>query len=96
MRIQQAAQCYIDRQEFAGIEWRVQVSGATLTEGRAGLGSPLTGEEIPDQVIYRNCSMTKPIVSVMPLILVEQGMLNLFNPLAKFNPPVRSPAGSDI
>ena len=85
-RIQQAAQRYIDRQEFAGIEWRIQVSGATLSEGRAGLGSPLTGEEIPDQAIYRIYSMTKPIVSVMALILVEQGMLNLFDPLAKFNP----------
>ena len=84
-RIQQAAQRYIDRQEFAGIEWRVQVSGQTLSEGKAGMGSPLTGAEIPDQAIYRIYSMTKPIVSVMALILVEQGMLSLFDPLAKFN-----------
>jgi len=85
-RVKHAAQHYTDSGQFAGIEWRIQVSGETLSEGKVGLASPQTGAEIPDQAIYRIYSMTKPIVSVMALILVEQGLISLFDPLASFNP----------
>lgn len=85
-RIRQAAQRYTDNNQLAGIEWRVQVSGETLSEGQVGLASPHTGTAIPDQAIYRIYSMTKPVVSVMALIAIEQGLISLFDPLARFNP----------
>ncbi len=85
-RLQQAAQGYIDRKQFSGIEWYVEAAGQTLAEGQVGLADALNGEEIPEGAIYRIYSMTKPIVSVMALILIEQGKLRLYDALPQFNP----------
>jgi CubicO group peptidase (beta-lactamase class C family) len=84
--LEQVANGYINRKEFAGIEWLVQAGGKTLSEGRAGVADPEDGTPLPDVPIYRIYSMTKPIVSVMALILIEQGRLRLFDFLPQFNP----------
>lgn len=85
-RLQQAAQGYIDRKQFSGIQWYVETAGKTLAEGQVGLADALNGKEIPQGAIYRIYSMTKPIVSVMALILIEQGKLRLYDALPQFNP----------
>lgn len=85
-RMQAAAQGYIDRAQFSGIEWYVEASGKTLTQGKVGLADSTKGVEIPDGALYRIYSMTKPLVSVMALILIEQGKLRLYDMLPQFNP----------
>ncbi len=89
-RLAAAAQQYIDRHQFAGIEWHVEAQGNELAKGRVGVANVTTGEDMPEKPIYRIYSMTKPIVSVMALILVEQGKLRLYDMLPQFNPAFRA------
>jgi CubicO group peptidase (beta-lactamase class C family) len=85
-RLLTAAQGYIDRQQFAGIEWHVEARGAVLTAGRVGYADAAGKVPIADEALYRIYSMTKPVVSVMALILIEHGKLRLYDALAQFNP----------
>ena len=89
-RLQNAAQGYIDRKEFSGVEWRVEARGKELTSGQVGVAEAATSKPIPDSAIYRIYSMTKPIVSVMAMILIEQGKLRLYDMLPQFNPAFRN------
>ena len=82
-RLQTAAQGYIDREQFASIEWLVEAKGQVLTSGKV---DPSAGSGIPADALYRIYSMTKPIVSVMALMLIEQGRLRLYDALPQFNP----------
>ena len=83
-QMQRIAEGYVGAKLFAGIEWQVDVGGSTLSEGRVGSadGDALP---IPDQAIYRIFSMTKPIVSVLALQLVEQGRLRLYDMVAQYD-----------
>jgi len=84
-RLKHAAEAYIDRKQFSGIEWHVEAKGNRLTSGRTGLADPVSEAQIPEDAIYRIYSMTKPIISVMALMLMEQGKLRLYDALAQFN-----------
>ena len=83
-RIKHLAEGYIDRKQFSGIEWRVEAAGKILTAGQVGSATENGSDPIPDDAIYRIYSMTKPIVSVMAMILIEQGKLRLFDMLAQY------------
>lgn len=89
-RIREAAQGYILRKEFSGIEWRVEAKGEELASGHVGCADLTANTPIPDDAIYRIYSMTKPIVSMMALILVEQGKLRFYDMLPQFNPIFRN------
>lgn len=89
-RIRESAQAYVDRKQFSGIEWKVAASGKTLASGQVGSPAADGAATIPDGAIYRIYSMTKPIVSVMAMILIEQGKLRLYDMLAQFNPAFQS------
>ena len=84
-RMSAVAQGYIGRKQYAGIEWLVQRRGETLARGQAGVADVSTGVALPKQPIYRLYSMTKPVVSVLALILIEQGKLRLYDALVQFN-----------
>ena len=71
---------------FSGIEWRLDQHAETLLTGRSGVQDVETKSGIPDMAIYRIYSMTKPIVSVLALILIEQGMFRLNTPLSDLEP----------
>jgi CubicO group peptidase (beta-lactamase class C family) len=83
-RIQEAAQRYIDNNTFAGIEWLVQRRGEDLARGQVGYADTAK-KAIPKNALYRIYSMTKPITSVMALILIEQGKLRLYDMLPQFD-----------
>ena len=89
-RLQTAAQGYIDREEFSGIAWHVEARGEEMARGQVGVAEVSSGKPIPDGAIYRIYSMTKPIVSVMAMILMEQGKLRLYDMLPQFNPAFRN------
>ena len=89
-RIKHSAEGYIDRIQFSGIEWRVEAAGKILTAGQVGSATENGSDPIPDDAIYRIYSMTKPIVSVMAMILIEQGKLRLFDMLAQYNSAFQS------
>jgi CubicO group peptidase (beta-lactamase class C family) len=89
-RIRASAQSYVNRKQFSGIEWKIETSGNSLAAGQVGSPTADGTELIPDGAIYRIYSMTKPIVSVMAMILIEQGKLRLYDMLAQYNPAFRS------
>ncbi len=56
-----------------------------------GARDPNTGDRMSDDAIFRIYSMTKPIVSVATLMLMEEGRLLLSDPLSKFLPDFAKP-----
>ncbi len=84
-RMQQIADGYVAAQKYAGIEWRVERGGEEFIAGSSGVADVATGRAIPDGAIYRIYSMTKPIVSVLALLLAEQGKLRLYDMLAQYD-----------
>lgn len=85
-RIAQVAARYTGGRKFSGIEWLVERHGQVLASGRSGYADAIAGTPIPEGAIYRIYSMTKPIVSVLALMLMEQGRLRLFDPVSTYNP----------
>ncbi len=84
-RIDRVADGYVAAGKYAGIEWRVDVDGEVLSAGQSGVADVAAGRAIPADALNRIYSMTKPIVSVLALILIEQGKLRLYDMLAQFD-----------
>lgn len=84
-RVAGVAGRYVQDEKFSGIEWQVDVGGAELTRGRIGFADHAARTPIPEGALYRIFSMTKPVVSVLALILMEQGRLRLYDMLPQFD-----------
>jgi CubicO group peptidase (beta-lactamase class C family) len=69
----------------AGLSTLVARHGRVVHAGRFGRLRP-GGPDMPVDAIFRIYSMTKPIVSVAAMTLVEEGRLLLSDPLAKYLP----------
>ncbi len=82
-RMQAIADGYVEAQKYAGIEWSVEVGGEEVLSGQSGFADAAAKTAIPDGAIYRIYSMTKPIVSLLALILAEQGKLHLYDMVAQ-------------
>jgi len=85
-RIKKIAQNYVDSGDYSSIEWLIYHRGSILDSDKVGYACFDHKTSLPDTPIYRIYSMTKPIVSAMALILMEQGRLHLYDPIAKFIP----------
>ena len=85
-RIEQVAQRYVDSGTYPAIEWLVQIDGHEWLRGSVGKADPLNGTDLPQNPIYRLYSMTKPVVSAIALMLLEEGKLRLYDPVAAFLP----------
>ena len=84
--VHQVAQRYVDDKKFSGIEWQIEKSGQIKTSGACGYARAAQKQEIPPKAIYRIYSMTKPIVSVLTIMLIERGELHLYDTVADFDP----------
>ena len=84
--IQDIADSYVNRSLFSGIEWVAEKSGKIVLSGKSGYQNFEQKKPIPENAIYRIYSMTKPITSVMALILIERGKLRLYDPVSLFIP----------
>ena len=85
-RIEAIAKKHIDQGSFSGVEWLVQRKGEIWAQGRAGYSDALNQVKMPKIPIYRVYSMTKPVVSAVALMLMEQGKLRLIDPVATYLP----------
>jgi len=85
-RIAQVAARYTAAQKFASVEWLVEHKGKRIADGRAGYADPAVRAPIPDGALYRIYSMTKPIISVLAMMLMERGKLRLFDLLSTYDP----------
>ena len=79
-RIHNVAKRHVDSGTLSGIEWNIQRGGREWAKGAYGTADADTA--MPDAPIYRIYSMTKPVVSAIAMMLLEQGKLRLFDPLA--------------
>ena len=83
--LQKTADKLVSERLFAGVEWRVDQGGKNIFAGKSGVQDLATNSEIPESALYRVYSMTKPIISVLALKLIEEGYLQLTSTLAEFD-----------
>ena len=96
--LQETADKLVNNGLFAGIEWRVDKGGKNIFGGKSGVQDIATSTSIPENALYRVYSMTKPLISVLALKMIEEGYLQLNSTLAEFdsrfsNMTVLSPDG---
>ena len=78
-------QKYIDQEKFPGVEWKIK-SYNKVYEGRVGYKNLEKKEPLQKNTIYRIWSMTKPIVAIATMQLVEKGYLKLDDPISMYLP----------
>ncbi len=77
---------YVDEGRLAGYAVAVARHGKVAYFGMYGNKDSEAGTPITDDTIYRIYSMTKPVTSIALMMLVEQGLLQLTDPVSKFIP----------
>lgn len=90
----QALNQYADQQiahsNFAGIAWCVEHKGLVVDEGVRGYSDYALERSLQKDAVYRLYSMTKPIVAVRCLQLLEAGRLRLDDPVSRWIPEFSS------
>ena len=80
------AEGYVAAKKFSGIEWYVEAKGEAVNEGVVGFADVEKETPVPSGALYRIFSMTKPVVSLLALQLIEQGKLRLYDMVAQYDP----------
>lgn len=78
-----------DARLIPGAVMLIARNGAVAYEKAVGVQDPATGAPMTLDSIFRIYSMTKPIVSVGVMMLVEQGRLLLSDPISRYLPELR-------
>ena len=76
---------HIDGGIFPGVQWQINIKDETYS-GKVGYNNIETKEPILDNTIYRIWSMTKPVVAIAALQLLEKNKLNLDDLVTKYLP----------
>jgi CubicO group peptidase (beta-lactamase class C family) len=85
-RIRPAMQAYIDRGVYAGINTLIARRGKVVHAGEFGWRDKEAGSSMTADTIFRLYSMTKPIICVALMTLLEEGRFRLIDPVAKYIP----------
>lgn len=85
-RIREVLQGHIDGGRIPGAVAMISLGGQTEFFAALGQQDPMAGTAMQSDAIFRIYSMTKPIVSLATLMLVEQGRLQLIDPVSKYLP----------
>ena len=85
-RIRPAMQAYVDRGVYAGINTLIARRGKVVHTGEFGWRDKEAGAAMTADTIFRLYSMTKPIVCVALMTLLEEGRFRLIDPLARYIP----------
>lgn len=88
-RITGTIQADIDASRIPGAVMLIAHRGETVFESALGVRDPETGAPLTMESIFRIYSMTKPIVSVGLMMLVEEGRLLISDPVSKYLPEMR-------
>ncbi|MDP2368576.1 MAG: serine hydrolase domain-containing protein [Rhodoferax sp.] len=89
-RLRKVLQAEVQRQRLPGAVMLIARRGHTAVFESLGQQNPATSVAMAKDSIFRIYSMTKPIVSVAAMILVEQGRLLLSDPVGKYLPEFAS------
>jgi CubicO group peptidase (beta-lactamase class C family) len=85
-RISAVMQGYVDRQELAGLITLVTRYGKVVHSECLGMMDIEAAKPMQIDTMFRIYSMTKPISSVALMMLLEQGLVRLTDPISKFIP----------
>ena len=85
-RLMAVLQDEVNRQRLPGAVAVVARHGKMALYDSVGLLNPATGEEMHRDARFRIYSMTKPIMSVATMMLMEEGRVLLADPVAKYLP----------
>ena len=86
VRMREVLQEHIDRGLIPGAVAMVSLGGETCFSQALGRRDPAAGDAMQADSIFRIYSMTKPIVSLAAVMLVEQGRLQLTDAVAQYLP----------
>ena len=86
IRLQEIAEGYTNNNLYAGVGWRIEKAGKIIAKGTSGTSDDARKAPLEDDAIYRIYSMTKPVVSVMALLLIQRGQLRLSDFVMQFIP----------
>jgi len=79
---------YIKKELYPGIQWVINANNIKYS-GKVGYKDLEKKNPIEENTIYRIWSMTKPIIAVSAMQLVEQKKINLNDPITKYLPEFR-------
>jgi CubicO group peptidase (beta-lactamase class C family) len=85
-RIRPVMQAYVDRGVYAGINTLIARRGKVVHAGEFGWRDKEAGQAMTADTIFRLYSMTKPIICVALMTLLEEGRFRLIDPLARYIP----------
>jgi CubicO group peptidase (beta-lactamase class C family) len=77
---------YVDEQKLAGWQAVVTRQGKIVHVGSYGQRDAEAGLPVTSDTLWRIYSMTKPVTSVAAMMLVEQGLLELTDPISRYIP----------
>ena len=84
------AQKFIEKKLIAGLEWDVRIKDQVLSSGVAGHKDARSSKPLKKNQIYRIFSMTKPIVSMACIRLIEKNKLHLNSIAQEFIPSLNA------
>jgi CubicO group peptidase (beta-lactamase class C family) len=90
-RIATTVQRNIDDQRIAGAVTLVVRHGKVAWFKAQGMSDRESGKPMTTDAMFRICSMTKPITSVVAMILYEEGKFLLDDPVSKYLPEFKNP-----
>ncbi len=85
-RVPALIQAEVDAGRMPGAVVLVARKGKIVQASALGFQDKETGKPMKRDAIFRAYSMTKPMVSVLTMMLVEEGKLQLTDPVSKFFP----------
>ena len=81
---------FMNANKFPGAVTLIAKEGNIIYESEIGWSDSLKTEPYRKDHLFRMASMTKPIVSVAAMQLIEKGKLNLDDPVGKYIPSFKS------
>ena len=81
---------FIDNNKLGGINCTIWKDGRVIYQESHGYRNLETHELMTIDTIFRIASMTKPITSVLAMMLYEEKKLNLYDPITKWFPQFRN------
>ena len=76
---------YVDEGFFPGIQWQININNKQYS-GKYGFNNIETKEDVLENSLYRIWSMTKPIIAVAALQLIEENKIKLDDSITEYLP----------
>ena len=84
VKIEKMVMDFVDAKKYPGAVTLIAKNGKIIYESEVGWSDSLRTEPYRKDHLFRMASMTKPIVSLAAMQLIEQGKLNLDDPVGKY------------